>query len=1352
LVGQSLLLRDFLWVQQGYESSIAVFFATWLFWVGVGATLVRQRSPASAAPQHPARLRLLLALGCCYPLLAWAQSLGFVSFRSIVGLAWWEHVSLSQTVVWGALLNAPFSLATGMLFALLSASLGERAREWEAAGLGLARKASWSALSVLYGFETLGAGVGGGVMTLGLQLGLAPLTLLAGFSGLMALAVVAVAVTFGRSLASLCASLVFALSAALALGPSGAALGEVWEAWRWRQTLGQAQFLESIQTPYSQVQVGLYDGVPVAFSAGRSLVTAEQSEDGEFLAALMLAEHPRARRVMLLAPHRLDALAALLRSPLEELVLVVQDERLHHALLRHWPAEVQRAMQDPRLRLCVSDPILVAQRCAARQGFDVVYLESDEALTLQAYRLHTQEFFVSLRSLLSDEAVLISTIRAGENLLSGPLLEAARADLATLRSVFTEVLVGPGEHAFVIASNTQGLGSVDAELLAERHRARVESDRSSSIIPAEHFAIYFPPSRLAWRAADLGELESVPNTIEDPRALARAIAVQLEEDGIGEVERLYERASFAWLLFPWGLLLIALFLMRRPRCVVAGGARETQLSALLSVAGVGAVSMASSVLLLYAYQSRFGNIYLMLGALSALFMVGNALGVWLGKHGASLLPTHCWPRLLPLALSMLLLPWLFGRLDALQTAAEPLFALLFAWVGVASGLAVGKVSELLWRARGPAAAKQLVLLDHWGGALGAAMVGLLALPTLGLSQTSLFLACILIGVMGFDAAMHLGSRRSQARERADTIHDWRRQGAPRSGASSVEHPSERAQEPSAPSFGSLRGLLWALAGLGFALLYYGAPLRSGVELGRAGLSSSVELLQANPAQLWTTRGQVLEAVPVEQPFPHVFLRFEQGPAMLQVDSRRLGVEAQGYGGALSVIVLLNAPGSQPGKLDASKLSIAELRLAEHHETPSYLLELEGFFARFSGHPLSEALELEELGVVTGATVSANAITHAAEELRGRVLASLQAQTPTPSPPAESPLWPQRWGMLLTLLGFVAFLFASLARFQSWAWHAPLRLGLLALALLFNGILWNQQLALFPVLQFAETLPSLQLGWLLALVLGWALLFGAGYCGYACPAGAAQELLFLSARWLRRRWSAMMNPAEALSTEESHPDHLQAWSWMRWVLLLSLVFAYALGAQGWVTREPLHWLFAPTWPSWLAVLALLLAGLRHQRFWCRALCPLGALLSLSNRLALLSLGLRPKHYRRCELGVSLTTSSACIQCQRCNFEGLGGSPEAPRPSPASALTEGGAWSLLRHRVVAGALVLAVLVLLFWPEREPQQEAPSQANSGSALPEGTSGREVDATVIQEGFERGLLSDREALFYRAVEAEER
>ncbi|MDX9724645.1 MAG: hypothetical protein RBU37_28105, partial [Myxococcota bacterium] len=81
LVGQSLLLRDFLWVQQGYESSIAVFFATWLFWVGVGATLVRPRSPTAAAPPHPARLRLLLALGCCYPLLAWAQSLGFVSFR-----------------------------------------------------------------------------------------------------------------------------------------------------------------------------------------------------------------------------------------------------------------------------------------------------------------------------------------------------------------------------------------------------------------------------------------------------------------------------------------------------------------------------------------------------------------------------------------------------------------------------------------------------------------------------------------------------------------------------------------------------------------------------------------------------------------------------------------------------------------------------------------------------------------------------------------------------------------------------------------------------------------------------------------------------------------------------------------------------------------------------------------------------------------------------------------------------------------------------------------------------------------------------------------------------------------------
>ncbi|MBM4041662.1 MAG: 4Fe-4S binding protein [Planctomycetes bacterium] len=140
-------------------------------------------------------------------------------------------------------------------------------------------------------------------------------------------------------------------------------------------------------------------------------------------------------------------------------------------------------------------------------------------------------------------------------------------------------------------------------------------------------------------------------------------------------------------------------------------------------------------------------------------------------------------------------------------------------------------------------------------------------------------------------------------------------------------------------------------------------------------------------------------------------------------------------------------------------------------------------------------------------------------------------------------------------------------------------------------------------------------------------FGRVFCGWVCPMGSGMDAVGrLRAGWRRPAWAAKLAP-------------------VRFALLLALLGAAVAGANfaGWLdplamaTRAlavgrgvPHHWAAAAV--SWLLVAGALGLALLSPRLWCRALCPLGALLSLAARAA---------PWRR-RTGVTCTRCGACVR--------------------------------------------------------------------------------------------------------------
>lgn len=153
-------------------------------------------------------------------------------------------------------------------------------------------------------------------------------------------------------------------------------------------------------------------------------------------------------------------------------------------------------------------------------------------------------------------------------------------------------------------------------------------------------------------------------------------------------------------------------------------------------------------------------------------------------------------------------------------------------------------------------------------------------------------------------------------------------------------------------------------------------------------------------------------------------------------------------------------------------------------------------------------------------------------------------------------------------------------------------------------------------------------WLaLGLVVASSLVAGRVFCGWACPIGALQDALaWLARRLYGRRGPYPWQPPRRLD---------RALRWLKvgvlgWVLWASLT-ALAPPLAAFCPYRALFEIGRFSLFS-LGLMGLLaLCSMMIERFWCRYLCPLGAVLALFNRLS----PWRPRVH-----------AEACRQCGRC----------------------------------------------------------------------------------------------------------
>jgi hypothetical protein len=929
-------------------------------------------------------------------------------------------------------------------------------------------------------------------------------------------------------------------------------------------------------------------------------------------AAFFVAQADGPRRVLLLGGLGGGLAAELLRYPVERVTVIEPDAAALERTRPFLDAATRAALDDPRLDLRVRDPRDFVNGIGAEAALDLVLVTGVDPSTAHANRLFTREAYGHLARALAPRGVLCTAVSAASNYLGREVQSYAGAVFRTLAEVFPEVAVVPGDTYVFCAGGAPGLVTTDPEVLEARYRALpLAGDR----LPAGSFANLVEPRHVALARERLVAEAAEVNRDERPVAyyLNMLLWGKLSASGfVTWVEGLRRLGPWPYLV---PVAVVALLLPLRAALEGPGEARSARQGAVLALAGVGFAAMAGQLALIYGYQAHVGFVFSRIALLNAVFMTGLALGA--GAFGAAL-ARGARPELrlagvgAALAVGLALLALAIVPLGHLPAGRqEAAYLALSGALGLFTGTAYPLGVALAHReSRGVLPASSVAqTADHLGGALGGFLAGSLMVPLLGTPGTLRVLAGVtLVCVLPVALAVPAARGGAALRVRGHRAFPW-----------------------PALSWGLIAAVL--SGGVLFALDRRGdppPPLYFGEEV-LAGVSGSGRFALR------------------EAPFPHYL--GDPGPPGVAGEGARtvtlasgaVAREVRGHGGPLDLLVAVDEEGRLRG-----------VRHLASRETPAYVEGIEAWLAGLTGYDLAAApLDLERYDGLSGATVTSRAALETVARTADAGARAAFGLTLAERAEGAAPAW---WspGLVAVALLLVAFVpvYRSGRDGPRLAYQAA---ALAVLGLWLNTLPTEMDLASATLGRWPGLAGALPWYLLAGFVIVTGVLLGQAYCGYVCPFGALQELLSR----LGRRLGLRRYASRGLDTGLRQ---------LKFVLLAAVLLAvWVTGDPRWAGFNPMQHLFGGHLTgAMLVITAASLAGaVVYYRFWCRYLCPFGALVALFNKVALLR-GFGPRRrFDHCDLGVRDEFDVDCIRCHRCvtgrDF-GVGPAHGGSRPRP------------------------------------------------------------------------------------------
>ncbi|HUS73391.1 MAG TPA: 4Fe-4S binding protein [Sedimentisphaerales bacterium] len=1292
IAAQSLLFREFITTFEGNDISIGIFFGSWFLWVGLGALLVyKAKAVANKLLQHIEFLFL-----CFLPAFI-LQAILIIQARELAGIESYALLSIRDILFLSILVNAPVSTITGMLFPI--------ACRWVQQDRKLA-------VSRVYILEAAGSFFGGLGATVLLGFGVGSATIFFILAFIVTLSVFCVQVAKARRW--VWAFVPVCVLVCLMAGADKPIMQRM-QIIKWGKLFGGDVPDGAFRTAQAEYLYGRYRSQWAAVREGSTCEVLPDEASAGRIAAIGLCQNPDAERILVIGSG-LGLCYEFLRLPQTKIITWTHcDNEYVQMVDKFIPPRLKN--NDERLEASSDDVrSLLAKK---KQYYDIVILNLPDATSSVLNRYYTLEFYRQVKEALRSEGVLQVRVAGGENIMGSELINLGASTKLTLEEVFPRVVLTPGEDTWFLASDSENLTGNPGTL-----RDQFASIKgASSIFPPQGLLSVYLPDRAAkaledYATADLPE-ELLVNRDSKPltHLYSLLLAAKQSEAPITKfVKHLALAGPLAFVIPIFVFIALRIiYILRDPilqKDRKMGSLKTVQQESKSSfdstflVFSAGCLGIGLVITLCYLYQTRFGSLYLHIGVISSVFMVGLTIGAVLIRH-LLLGERKIQPQIL------LFVVILVHALILSTTAfwpTEQWTRLIFAGAFVLCGLCTGCYFPLAARQLADSgfeagqAGSKLEMADHIGASAGGLLTGLILVPVLG-AKLTLFVFILLILSNIPAAVLRI-------------------------------YPAPKELRPDV--FGAGRRFGYVLFGIGVCVVLCsnllseaGAKLRPSLpQYAAQALAGELSTEQSAWGRL-TAESTVLGDSAQKINYFRICDANDKLTGYV-FSSEDLAPEVRGFGGKMNLAIYVDTAGR-----------LINFHIIRSNETPVYLDLLSqpdaprgvppgtndpAWVDHLKGRELFQLQSFADVDAVTGATVSSDAILSALETSGHRFASQVLGHTLEPELKKRTRLANLTDTHGIYLIG--AFALALIVIYHGGFWS---RLGVLFLNLVVGGIILNAQ---YSSEQMATILslqtPALGLSGAFLLAIGIPLLvifFGNIYCGYICPFGAIQELLGYV---VPERFKRPI-PVETM----------QKARFVKYGLLFVVIIVFFFSRnRTTLATDPLISVF--NFQFWglsiLLIAAIALVGsLFYTRFWCGYLCPVGAFLSLLNNVTILKRYLPAKIFGRCEFGLTGKDQMDCLYCDRCRY------PARIRHEPM--LRQCGTKTRSRFFILcvlsAATLVSAVSISRFLQVLPTGFVQPAVSVSSGGEP-----RDVDLQRIRTMIEQNRLSDREAEFYKKVE----
>ncbi len=744
------VVRDFLSMFAGDELSIAVVFACWLAGMSAGTWAGGLISRLTA---NPWRWFMLAGIGSAvlFPmmiiLLRWTGTLYGLPSPG-------EIPSAGSLLATGVVFITPFPFSMGLTFPLAC-----KAAPTHSDGSLVVGK--------VYILESLGAIAGGvavGIILPGMT------------SAMTSIGILCLPLFLGISLANLGTHKIIAYSlillilivTALSLLGITTDLDEISTGWRFERMSSGGVRVAWSDTAYQHLDLSNAGGQYNLFAQGKITTSFPDPYSAKPRAHMILSQHPDPKLVLLVGSTFAEFTPAALFHPIQRLDIVDLDPGVMSLLKPFLNKDESKALGDDRVFIHMTDGRRFLNQSTRR--WDLIFSDSPDPSTASLNRFYTREFYTLVQKHLKGSGVFCTRVSSVINLQGMEMGDRVRSIELTMESVFSHVLVLPGQETFLCASDKDHVLLDNPDALAARISSlHVQDPRFSP----QQFKMLVQAEFVRDLQQKLHAMGQRPlNTDERPVTYLQSLVAwsKMTKDPAGNIiQTLMSLPSWFWFILSASIILFAgIFVLFRSSS--KPGNKALGISS-ICVAVVGASGIAMELVLSYAYQSLAGSLYRELGLIVAAFMAGLVLGGvivqrLLKHHPATALSLAA--LLFAFAVFNALLPLLLSSdiTDSLPMYLTQLWIItLVLFTGSFTGTIFPVAAQLALKATGQAGytGGRLDAWDHGGASISVLITGLILIPMMGRTQTCLVLAmwCFLAGMIALIMNKRIFSEKSQ---------------------------------------------------------------------------------------------------------------------------------------------------------------------------------------------------------------------------------------------------------------------------------------------------------------------------------------------------------------------------------------------------------------------------------------------------------------------------------------------------------------------------------------------------------------------------------------------------------------